>query len=96
MLTQQRGRICKNLELCQASNMDNTTIIPPNQTVLPHEHNGVDSPRVDGKNIIFPITATAPTDKAPNGTIRLYFTGTTYRIYARLNNVWKYKTLDNT
>ena len=59
-----------------------------------HTHNNTDSPKITTENLQFPIVSAAPTDSAPNGTIRILFDGsTTYRIYVRVNNAWKYATL---
>lgn len=65
--------------------------------IEPHTHNKIDSPPVHGQDIIpTPVISSAPTDMAPNGTIRVYLNGSTYRLYIRANNTWKFKTFDNT
>lgn len=59
-----------------------------------HTHNGTDTPKLSTENLSFPIVSAAPTDSAPNGTIRVLFDGSsTYRIYIRVNNAWKYCNL---
>lgn len=59
-----------------------------------HEHTGVDINRIDPKNLLgFPIVSVAPTADLPEGTIRLYRNSSTYRIYCRINNLWKYANL---
>lgn len=58
--------------------------------IPPHQHNGVDNLQISQKNITgFPIVSTVPADAAPNGTVRLYFDGTNYRLYAIINTQWK-------
>lgn len=55
-----------------------------------HVHNGTDSQRLDPASLLgFPVVASAPTDPALNGTMRFYWDGSTYAIYARINNDWK-------
>jgi hypothetical protein len=67
-----------------------------------HHHNDLDSPRLDPADSLkgFPITTTAPTDNAENGTIRIYVdsltTPTVWRLYIRAANIWKYRVLNNT
>jgi hypothetical protein len=59
-----------------------------------HTHNNTDTPKIKTEYLQFPIVSAAPTDAAPNGTVRVMFDGsTTYRIYVRVNNAWKYATL---
>ena len=58
--------------------------------IPPHQHNGVDNLQIDPANLIgFPVVITVPVDNAGQGTLRLYFDGTNYRLYARINNQWK-------
>ena len=59
--------------------------------IPPHQHNGIDNLQVDPAISLtgFPVIAVVPTDNAPSGTIRLYFDGTNYRLYARISNQWK-------
>lgn len=59
-----------------------------------HTHNGFDAPRVSFVDLVpMPIwtDSTALTSwDAPEGTIALYWDGsTTYKIYARINGTWK-------
>lgn len=60
-----------------------------------HTHNGVDgTPRLDPTNFApFTVYSTIPTDTSPNGTFKLVFDGANYRLYFRVNNLWKYVTL---
>jgi hypothetical protein len=59
-----------------------------------HSHNGSDSERLDPNNFLgFPVAVSAPTDSAPNGTIRLAIISGTAYIYARINNTWVKATL---
>lgn len=59
-----------------------------------HTHNGIDSQPIDPKDLLpFPVWSTVPTFNAPNGTIVLYSSGGTYKIYARLANGWRSGTL---
>lgn len=59
-----------------------------------HTHNGTDTPKLNTEYMQFPVQSSAPTDSAPNGTIRIHFDGSsTYRIYIRVNNAWKYANL---
>lgn len=59
-----------------------------------HGHTGVDSTRIRYEDLLgIPITSTTPTDSPRNGTLRLYENGATIRIYAYLNNVWRYANL---
>lgn len=59
-----------------------------------HVHNGTDVAKLDPVHFLgFPIISSVPTDSAINGTIRVYNSGATYRLYVRVNNLWKYVTL---
>lgn len=59
-----------------------------------HTHNNTDTPKLNTEQLQFPVVSAAPTDSPPNGTIRIMFDGsTTYRIYVRVNNAWKYSAL---
>lgn len=59
-----------------------------------HTHNGVDCVRINPADLLgFPTVSVIPTDKARNGTIRVYNSGATYRLYVRINNLWKYASL---
>jgi len=59
-----------------------------------HTHNDTDSPRLNTEHFFFPIQSSTPTDSAPNGTIRIHWDGSsTYRLYIRVNNTWKYTNL---
>lgn len=59
-----------------------------------HVHGGTDSPQIDPRNLLgFPIATSAPSDNAPEGTIRLGLVGGVYKIYARINQTWKSATL---
>lgn len=68
--------------------------INSNQTPF-HIHNGADgTPMLDPINFLpFTIYSTIPTDSAPNGTMKLVYDGTNYRLYFRVNNLWKYASL---
>jgi hypothetical protein len=59
--------------------------------IPPHQHNGVDNLQIDPAQSLlgFPIMNAVPTDNAGSGTIRLYFDGTNYRLYARIGTDWK-------
>lgn len=62
-----------------------------------HIHNGIDAPKIKFQDLLpIPIVTTAPTDAAPEGTIRIYNSSGTIRLYVRANKTWKYKTIDNT
>lgn len=65
-----------------------------NQTPY-HTHNSVDgTPQIDPVNLLpFTVYSAVPTDAAPNGTFKLVYDGTNYRIYFRVNNLWKYAAL---
>lgn len=67
--------------------------LPPETTVPAHTHDGQDAPPIDPRMLFIPITATVPTDSAPEGTLRLYSTGGTYRLYARVSGGWHYAAL---
>jgi hypothetical protein len=55
-----------------------------------HTHDGDNSLQIDPRNLLgFPIASSAPTDAAPEGTIRLYSSGGTYKLYARINKGWR-------
>lgn len=59
-----------------------------------HQHTGVDSSVINFEDISgAPIMSAAPTDKPENGTIRLYESGATRRIYAFINGSWRYAAL---
>lgn len=59
-----------------------------------HNHDGVNSLPIDPRNLLgFPIVSSPPVDAAPEGTIRLYSSGGTYMLYARINKGWRAVTL---
>ena len=59
-----------------------------------HEHTGVDSATISFRNIGgVPIMEVAPTDLPANGTVRLYESGATRKLYAFINGVWYSTTL---
>jgi hypothetical protein len=59
-----------------------------------HDHDGTNTPKINPKNLLgFPVISAVPTDAAPNGTIRFYYSGISYRLYVRINNSWKYAAL---
>jgi hypothetical protein len=59
-----------------------------------HTHDGNNSLQIDPRNLLgFPIVSTAPADNAPEGTLRLYSSGGTYKLYARISNGWRAVTL---
>lgn len=67
-----------------------------------HKHNNLDgSQQLDPSEALFgfQVTTVAPTDAAPEGTIRLYVDSlsspTAWRLYIRAAKTWKYKTIDN-
>ena len=61
------------------------------QPLQTHTHNGFDSPKIDPRNLTgFPILNSVPTYDAQEGTIVLYWNGsTTYELYARINKGWR-------
>lgn len=65
-----------------------------NQTPY-HIHNGADgTPQIDPNNLLpFTVYSAIPTDTSPNGTLKLVYDGSNYRLYFRVNNLWKYVTL---
>lgn len=65
-----------------------------NQTPY-HIHNGADgTPQIDPINLLpFTVYSAIPTDTSPNGTFKLVYDGSNYRLYFRVNNLWKYVTL---
>tara|TARA_R110000868_G_scaffold271022_2_gene530476 strand:+ start:4414 stop:4692 length:279 start_codon:yes stop_codon:yes gene_type:complete len=65
-----------------------------NQTPY-HIHNGADgTPMLDPINMLpFTVYSAVPTDTSPNGTFKLVYDGANYRLYYRMNNLWKYVTL---
>lgn len=60
-----------------------------------HTHNSVDgTPRIDPDNFApFRVYSAVPTDASPNGIFKLVYDGVNYRIYFRINNLWKYAIL---
>lgn len=59
-----------------------------------HTHNGIDTVKLNPRDFLgFPIISAVPTDSALEGTIRIYSSGGTYRLYVRVNNLWKYTAL---
>lgn len=55
-----------------------------------HTHNGTDSVQLNPKDFLgFPIVSVIPVDTPIDGTIRIYFSGVTYKLYVRVNNLWK-------
>jgi hypothetical protein len=65
-----------------------------------HEHNGVDSKRLNPRNFLgFPVflvanATVAPTDAAQEGVFRFYYdTVPVYRLWVRINKGWHYLTL---
>jgi hypothetical protein len=59
-----------------------------------HQHTGVDSANINFEDLGgIPIVTSAPADKPEPGTVRLYSSGGTYKIYAFLSGVWKSATL---
>lgn len=59
-----------------------------------HAHTGIESPRINFSDITgLPVMTAAPTDKPEEGTIRLYNSGGTRKIYAFLSGVWYSATL---
>jgi len=60
-----------------------------------HIHNGNDgTPQIDPVNLLpFTVYSAVPTDTASNGTFKLVFDGTNYRLYYRINSLWKYVAL---
>lgn len=53
-----------------------------------HTHNGTDSPRIKSGDVI-PVVRAVPTHDAKEGTVVLYTNATDYKIYVRINNLWK-------
>jgi len=64
-----------------------------NNLIIPHDHDGVNSPLVNIKNTRLQITSTIPSDYAQEGTVRAYYSGATYRLYIRINKTWRYVAL---
>lgn len=65
-----------------------------NYTVPFHIHNTIDAPQIDISNIRIRVdlvadATVAPTDIAPNGTIRWLYDATNYVQWNRMNNLWK-------
>lgn len=60
--------------------------------VPPHVHNGVDSPLVDPHSIILPVQSTVPTHNAPDGSVVLYASGSTFRVYRMHGGTWRTDT----
>ena len=60
---------------------------------IKHTHNGRDSEKIDLSNSFFKIMDTVPTHEAKEGTVVLYHSGSTYRIYAMINGDWRVTTL---
>ena len=59
-----------------------------------HQHNGLDAPKIDPKNLKgFPVFTSAPTHTAPEGTIILANESGTYKFYAYINGGWRSETL---
>lgn len=60
-----------------------------------HQHTGIDSAKLNPANFLgFPLFRSLPTHVAPEGTMLLYWDGmATYRIYVRINQLWKYVNL---
>ncbi len=57
--------------------------------VSEHRHEGIQTPKINSSDLNpYMVTSTVPADRAPNGTIRLYSSSGTYRLYIRLNNTW--------
>jgi hypothetical protein len=54
-----------------------------------HVHNGIDSPKINPKNLNgFQILTAAPTYAAKEGTVLLANESGTYYLYARINKSW--------
>lgn len=60
-----------------------------------HKHTGIDSSKISPSDLLgFPIFRSVPTHSAPEGTMLLYWDGmATYRIYVRMNKLWKFVNL---
>lgn len=60
------------------------------QQIENHEHTGLDSRKIAPRNLQgFPVFLSAPTHKAPQGTIVLYDDGSANRgIYVMLGGTW--------
>lgn len=54
-----------------------------------HRHQGTDAPKIKPEDLDVLILDTVPTDLSPDGAYRLYYDGTDYRVYFRINNTWK-------
>lgn len=61
-------------------------------TIPAHTHNGTDSPRIKIGDMV-PVTDAIPTKPAKEGTMAVYVSGATYRLYIHANKVWKYVNL---
>ncbi len=76
--------------------IQNTNILGDvSKTVQKHIHNGVDAPRLNPKYFLgFPCTqvvdaTVAPTFTTQDGTILFYYDATHWRVWVRINNLWK-------
>ena len=59
-----------------------------------HSHNGIDSTVIDYEDVSgIPVTSVIPTYRPENGTMVLYESGTTRRIYVFINGSWRYVNL---
>lgn len=57
--------------------------------VIPHSHNGIDSPQIDPDFLLgFPIFSATPAHAAPDGTIVLSDISGTRKIWARIGGAW--------
>jgi hypothetical protein len=57
--------------------------------IPPHQHNGVDSLKIDPRNLKgFPVLTVAPTHIAPEGSIVFLNDAGTYYLYAYINSTW--------
>lgn len=84
----------KLIEQMIQEKLNSLLFLNKNQTPF-HIHNGADgTPQLDPVNFLpFTVYSAVPTDTAPNGTFKIVYDGVNYRIYFRVNNLWKYATL---
>ena len=65
----------------------------PNVNVPVHQHNGVDSLKLNPALTRLPVASvttasTAPTDAAEEGSVRVFYDGTNYYLWTRANKTW--------
>jgi hypothetical protein len=62
--------------------------------IEPHTHEGIQTPKIKGEDLLaYPRVSQVPTDPAPEGTIKIYISGSTTKLYIRCSNTWVSSTL---